>query len=130
LCVSGTQIISSYLNNSDEDRFFIYNNIRYYKTGDIVSVNKHGNLVFYGRTDSQVKINGYRIELMELEHVISKITNTSVTVLCKPAENGLNKLIAYIEAKTINEHALKEKLNSILPAYMIPRQYVAVEKFV
>lgn len=130
LCISGTQVISGYLNNSDDDRFFIHNQIRYYKTGDIVSVNKHGNLVFYGRTDSQVKINGYRIELMELEHVISKITNTSVTVLCKPAENGLNKLIAYIEAKTINEHALKEKLNSILPAYMIPQQYVAVEKFV
>jgi len=129
LCVAGTQVIAAYLNNSDEDRFFIYNRIRYYRTGDIVSVNKYGNLVFYGRTDSQVKINGYRIELMEIENVISKMANTNVTVLCMPAENGLNKLIAYIEAKTINESLLKEELKNTLPGYMIPQHFVAVEKF-
>ncbi len=129
LCIAGTQVIACYLNNQHQDRFFIHDSIRYYKTGDIVSLNKYGNLVFYGRTDSQVKINGYRIELLEIENAISKITNTAVVVLSKMTENRINKLIAYIEGITVNEKLLKDKLSNIFPNYMIPQQFVAVEKF-
>jgi amino acid adenylation domain-containing protein len=129
LCISGTQVIPSYLNKKNEDRFIEYNNIRYYKTGDVVSVNNLGNLVFYGRTDSQVKIDGYRIELTEIENAISIITDTAVVVIYQSYENAANHLIAYLETRTINENLLKEKLIEILPAYMIPKHFVAVEKF-
>ena len=41
-----------------------------YKTGDIVSINKFGEIEFKGRKDSLIKHLGYRIELGEIEHVL------------------------------------------------------------
>jgi hypothetical protein len=64
-----------------------------------------------------------------VENAISGIVNTTVVVLCKPALNGVNKLIGYIESISFNEIELIQKLNSLLPAYMIPHDFIAVEKF-
>ncbi|PIP53884.1 MAG: hypothetical protein COX07_08345 [Bacteroidetes bacterium CG23_combo_of_CG06-09_8_20_14_all_32_9] len=130
LCFAGLQVILSYLNNADAHKFFNYKNKCFYKTGDIVSVNKFGNLVFYGRTDNQVKINGYRVELVEIENAIYTITNVNCVVVCKEDENKINQLFAFIEKNQIDENSLKEKLYSVLPVYMIPQRFVAVKKFV
>jgi len=128
LCFSGTQVITAYLNNSNEDQFFSYQDKRYYKTGDIASYNINGNLVFYGRTDNQVKINGYRIELTEIESAIEKITKKKCVVL-SINDKQTNKLIAFIEAKDLNADILKSSLTSVLPDYMIPQQFIASESF-
>lgn len=129
LCIAGHQVISGYLNNQNQDRFFIRDSVRYYKTGDMVSLNKNGNLIFYGRTDRQVKINGFRVELGEIENTISNYTKTNVVVMCNSSENNMNKLIAYIETKTINENSLIEELRTFLPNYMIPQNFIPIEKF-
>jgi amino acid adenylation domain-containing protein len=130
LCFSGTQVINSYLNNTNEDRFLTYQQKQFYKTGDIASVNEFENLIFYGRRDSQVKINGYRIELTEIENAISKILDTKCIALAKKNNNSLNQLIVFIEEKKVDEKELKKKLGTILPDYMIPNQFVVVEKFI
>lgn len=130
LCFSGTQVITGYLNNTNEDKFFVYQQKRYYKTGDIVSVNAFGNMVFHGRTDSQVKINGYRIELVEIENAVSGIMNAKCVAVCKVGANNINQILAFIETKEINEIRLKQMLFDVLPEHMIPHQFIAVEKFV
>ena len=43
----------------------------YYRTGDLVSTDKQGNLVFQGRNDRQVKVRGYRVELDEVEAALA-----------------------------------------------------------
>lgn len=129
LCFTGTQVISAYLNNSNEDRFFVHQQKRYYKTGDVVSMNAFGNFVFHGRTDSQVKINGYRIELAEIENAVSGIVNATCVAVCKVGVNNINQILVFIETKEMNEMRLKEMLFDVLPEQMIPHQCIAVEKF-
>lgn len=130
LCFSGTQVISAYLNDSNEDRFFVHQQKRYYKTGDIVSTNAFGNFVFHGRSDSQVKINGYRIELSEIENAVSAIVNAKCVALCKVGANNMNQIVVFIETKHVDAIRIQETLLASLPEYMIPHQFIAVEKFV
>ena len=71
LFLSGPSLASGYWNNSEmTGKAFIANprnpDQRLYRTGDHVRV-QHDELVFLGRTDGQLKINGYRIELAEIE---------------------------------------------------------------
>ena len=129
LCFYGEQVISSYLNNANEDKFFIYQGKRYYKTGDIVSVDNKGNLLFYGRNDDQVKINGYRIELKEIEFVIEQQIHFNVKVICVSDDKKINSLVAFIETNKLDVEDLKEKLSILLPNYMIPRKFILLESF-
>lgn len=128
LCFSGGQVIPAYLNAANEEKFFIYGNKRYYKTGDLASVNKYGNLMFHGRTDSQVKINGYRVELQEVEHELKKNSGLSWIVLCFP-EKGINRLLAFVQAENVDEQMLREKLSAAIPDYMIPHKFIPVDHF-
>lgn len=125
LCFEGVQVISSYLNNLHEDKFVQVDNKRYYKTGDRVSLNEKGNLIFYGRIDSQVKVNGFRVELVEVENAIYKCTNRSCKVIVN-SKNGLNQLIAIIEGN--EEVQIISKLQELIPTYMIPSKFVIVEQ--
>lgn len=128
LCFSGKQVIESYLNKVNEDSFFYFQEKCYYKTGDIVSVNTLGNLIFYGRKDNQVKVNGFRIELTEVEFAISKITGCNCLVIAKADKNKINCLIAFVESKKYKENNLTEILSSVLPEYMIPQQFIFIDK--
>lgn len=130
LCFSGTQVITVYLNNTNEDCFFVHDHKRFYKTGDIVSKNAFGNFVFHGRTDTQVKINGYRIELAEIENAVSDIVNANCVAMYKAGANGINQVFVFIETKEMNEIQLVETLRTILPDHMIPHRFITIEKFV
>jgi acyl-coenzyme A synthetase/AMP-(fatty) acid ligase len=128
LCFSGVQVIEKYLNNENEEAFFLHNGKRFYRTGDLVSMNEKRNLVFLGRKDSQVKINGYRIELSEVEETIRLATGCR-TVACTDADShGLNYLCAFIESKNHDEKEVRGKVAETLPAYMLPKKIIFVDK--
>jgi D-alanine--poly(phosphoribitol) ligase subunit 1 len=127
LCFSGPQVISSYLHGEGEDRFFDHKGKRFFSTGDIISVNAHGNFLFHGRIDSQVKIDGHRVETGEVEHALSESTGQAFVVL-PVEEKGSVKLAAFSETRT-KESQLNEELSKRLPGYMIPSYYIALEKF-
>lgn len=129
LCFTGTQIISHYLHNINGQKFIEKDNKRWYKTGDVVLRNSNGNLCFLGRSDSQVKINGFRIELSEIEFAIDSLVNKKTIVLNRRDGNNINSLLAFIETKELNESKLKEQLSALLPNYMIPQEIIPVEKF-
>ncbi len=78
-----------------------------------------GNLIFHGRIDTQVKINGFRVELLEVEFRLKKYYNTKVAVI-DVAINGLNKLVAFIETTSLIKRVNLIELNEIIPHYMIP----------
>jgi D-alanine--poly(phosphoribitol) ligase subunit 1 len=124
LCFVGEQVIDAYLNNLYEDRFIQINNKRFYKTGDRVSLNEKGNLVFHGRLDSQVKINGYRVELAEIENAINTSCGCQNKVIVK-SKNGTNQLIAFIESD--NVISLHELLENKIPSYMMPTKFIFVK---
>lgn len=99
---------------------------RLYKTGDFASIQK--STIFYeGRTDSQIKIRGYRVDLTEIEKsVINLGTVEKAIVLCYHAGESDQALLAFMELKSavknsINEFQIEDKLQSLLPGYMVPQ---------
>lgn len=126
LCFSGPQVFPGYPGNADEDSFFQRDGLRFYKTGDMAAVNGYGNLVFYGRTDEQVKINGYRVELKEVEAAIVKALHCACKVMALKDPEGRNVLHAFAEVQQLDKAEVTDLLAAELPAYMIPQGFTAV----
>jgi amino acid adenylation domain-containing protein len=95
-----------------------------YKTGDRVAYDERGDLVFKGRVDSAIKCRGFRVELGEIESVANAVEGVdTVCVVAVPHEEMSNLLVMFVvpeKGKTIDETALRERLNAKLPRYMIP----------
>lgn len=135
LYVSGPGLAKGYIGRQDltDTRFIpspFKENTLMYKTGDVVSINEEGLMTFHERVDYQVKYNGFRINLGEIESAISKYTkNPNVVALLKHTENTAS-LAAYIETKNnIDIKELKQDLKKFLPYYMIPQEIDIVKKF-
>lgn len=99
---------------------------RVYFSGDIGKYLISGELEFLGRNDNQIKYNGIRIELDEIDHQLMKLDEVceAVTILDQM------KIVSYVKLKTnINKSVLIQKLKLLLPAYMIPSALVYLEIF-
>ena len=103
---------------------------KFYKTGDLVKINKDGNVEFLGRIDAQVKVRGFRIELGEIEHVIRELPEIEDVVVIAVGKGNNKILAAYIiENNRTDDEDLFAYLNKKLPDYMIPSAIVRVSKF-
>jgi amino acid adenylation domain-containing protein len=105
---------------------------RLYRTGDLAAWRADGQLVFMGRIDDQVKIRGHRIELEEIDHVISEHASVRDCVtVARSAPSGDVRLIAYVVAADEPAHALAAALHEYarlrLPPIMIPHAIVLVD---
>ena len=98
----------------------------YYKTGDLVSYNeKDGLLYFHGRNDRQIKINGYRIELDEIQKVLNSHAHVSesVTIVDKSTETA--RLVAFYVSDTEQEEKELRRFVALqVPAYAVPSVFV------
>ena len=99
LWIGGIGVAKGYINEPDltEEKFVFYNGKRWYRTGDLVSFTKDGHLEFLGRIDHQIKLNGYRIELKEIEKNInqSKYVDKNIALIIK--KNGYPRLVGAIK---------------------------------
>ncbi len=124
-----------YLNcNELTERAFIPDPIRLdgsivYKSGDIGRVLPTGEIEFIKRKDGQVKLNGQRIELADIEQNLLKIPEIEeAIVLLKNI--GEDKLVAYIKTnEKIDRDAIISHLGHHVPAHMIPLLYVFMDDF-
>ncbi len=107
----------------------------YYRTGDLVQLNKDGNYEFIGRIDDQIKLRGYRIEPGEISACLGTHPQVSQAhVAARQLASGINALhlVGYVVAKSDDypsELELTEFLSQQLPAYMIPTRMVVMESF-
>ena len=110
---------------------------RAYRTGDLVSVDRAGDLLFHGRLDNQVKVRGYRIELSEIESVLVEDeairAAAVIAVEGDGARDGAPTLAAYVVARDlaagIDRNRLLANLTARLPAYMVPAFLDVLEAF-
>jgi amino acid adenylation domain-containing protein len=101
-----------------------------YKTGDIGQWNEKGEILFFGRSDHQVKIKGYRIELGDIENQINTVENIEDSVVVVKEVEGENQLVAYLKTHApIEVSSLYEKLQEKLPYYMVPQFIFPVQEF-
>jgi amino acid adenylation domain-containing protein len=125
---------------------------RFYRTGDICRYSMDGSVLFEARKDAQVKVNGQRVELDEVEYIMSTATDIKNAVVVFPRTGRLKeRLVAVLVFKTrldnpgsppvslrvifaSSNNGLKEKftglrkhLSARLAPYMIPSIFIAVE---
>jgi amino acid adenylation domain-containing protein len=95
-----------------------------YRTGDRVRDRGDGLLDFLGRRDTQVKTRGYRVELGEVETVLSRHASVAeAVVLAVPDPDIGHRLIALVvltDGAPASEAALRDHCASLLPRYMVP----------
>lgn len=135
LGIVGPNLSIGYLNDEEKTNkaFITYEGKRVYKTGDVGYI--RNDLIFYmGRNDSQVKLNGYRIELDEIGNVLlSHPAIKNAVVIPLTNKNVTKKIISFIIPNTNATETLQEDLKNYLlqhlPAYMIPSEFVIKEVF-
>lgn len=130
LCVSGTTLSLGYYNAPEQTaQRFVQNplNRHYpeliYRTGDLARYNSRGELMFAGRKDFQIKYQGHRIELEEIEQAISAILD--VERACCVFDEEKSRLHAFYVGN-IDKKKLYEQLTQTLPSFMIPGTLTAV----
>ncbi len=96
---------------------------RLYRTGDRARYRKDGAIEFLGRTDHQIKLRGYRVELGEIEAQLREAPEVREAVVVVREEGEAKRLIAYAVARegaVLAPTALLELLSQRLPDYMVP----------
>ena len=134
LYIAGAGLAKGYLNDKQQTaRKFLKNPFgKYpvmYKSGDLAVRGENGEIIFKGRIDSQVKIQGYRIELEEVNTHIRRYKNIKESVLKVWKEDDEKYLVAYLVGdKEIEINKLRNFLAKGLPDYMMPRHYVVIDE--
>ncbi|HWK03649.1 MAG TPA: amino acid adenylation domain-containing protein [Puia sp.] len=102
-----------------------------YKTGDLGKYLASGEIVFVGRKDNQVKIRGNRVEIYEVEKVISSFASILQTLVIPDTRpEGDIALVCYLRSDNeLDENAIRNYLKDRLPDYMFPSYYVQIPEF-
>ncbi len=102
---------------------------RMYRTGDLARWRADGLLEFLGRVDDQVKVRGYRIELGEIETVLVGHPAVREAAVVVHESNGEKRLVAFVvaEGERPAAPALRSRLRSVLPEYMVPSAFAFLE---
>jgi len=133
LCVAGDQVTPGYWKNDEKNAssFFDKDGVRYYHTGDLTYWDESGNIMYSGRIDQQAKIQGFRVELGEIEYHAREYYNKDRRVMAIAFQNekNLTEISMFIESKEEDTKGLIAHLRSKMPAYMIPTRYIFLESF-
>jgi D-alanine--poly(phosphoribitol) ligase subunit 1 len=134
LCLAGRQLTPGYWHNDlkNSETFFKLNHdgieVRYYRTGDLCQVDNEGDILYHGRLDFQTKIQGFRVELSEIEfHAKYFLKRINVVVLAMIDPIGNTELGMIIESKQQNSFDLLEYLKTKLPSYMVPKKIAFID---
>ncbi len=138
IVIAGPNVSPGYLGRADltAKAFFDYAGAPAYRTGDW-GRERETQIFFEGRMDSQVKVNGYRIELGDLEANLRALPEIADAVVLPVEKHGridaLAAIVVLAVEKTGSDFAftsqLKARLGERLPAYMIPRKFLYVDAF-
>jgi D-alanine--poly(phosphoribitol) ligase subunit 1 len=127
LCLSGDQVSPGYWGNETKNSECFFNLEigglieRYYKTGDLCSIDENGYITLYGRLDNQVKIQGYRVELGEIEyHVRECLPGIANVAMAYENSSGNKQIALFVENEPFEIDLLLKYLGSKMPNYMIP----------
>ena len=134
LWISGRQVMNGYWNAPEKTKECLIEGTdgkTYYKTGDLCQIDADGDIIYCGRKDSQIKLQGFRIELSEIEHVVKKYFNNEckAVVIPKYGANNQCELHLVVEKVHLDKHQIEEHMNSRLPFYMIPQHIHCMEHF-
>ncbi|MBE9913479.1 amino acid adenylation domain-containing protein [Paenibacillus donghaensis] len=137
LYIGGAGVAAGYWKDSEKtESQFVHSPLtgeRLYRTGDWGRYGVDGVIEFMGREDLQVKINGYRIELSEIESVLKSYPFVKQAIVLVDEERERKQLQGFIavdpaKVGTVSEEEIKSFVKSKLPGYMVPRRIQIVEQ--
>jgi natural product biosynthesis luciferase-like monooxygenase protein/amino acid adenylation domain-containing protein len=133
LHIGGVQVGRGYLARPELTRErFVENPFgegKLYKTGDLARYRDDGVLEFIGRTDFQVKVRGFRIELEEIEATLKSVSGVKDAVVIVRDDRDNRRLVAYLIAEGLQTRDLRAWVSSKLPDYMVPSALVFLKEF-
>ena len=134
--ISGIALSPGYWNNEEKNaEKFVPNPYEpgsfMYCTGDLGAWRADGTIDFFGRNDYQVKINGYRIELDEIDSILMKceLVRQAVSVVKRSQQTDSKAIVSYVEVEkedSLNE--IYEYVNCHIPQYMKPGRVVILDR--
>ncbi len=137
LYIGGRQLARGYLDRADlTAASFVADpdagpGDRLYRTGDLVRWNSNGQLVYVGRSDHQVKINGSRVEPGDVEAAVAALPEVGYCAVVVSTSHSGARLIAYVTAAAgvaaLDTARLRAELRASLPVHMIPSAVIAVD---
>lgn len=137
LCVSGSQVGNGYWKNPEKTKQqFVHlpgevDRI-WYRTGDLVRLEPDGNLAYLGRIDFQIKIQGHRVELDEINRVVEAGSGAHLAVSVPyPIRDGTAEgIYCFIDTLgTASESEALDYCRNALPGYMVPRRLLTLGNF-
>ncbi len=129
LYVGGASVGRGYLNHEEltRQKFITLKSQRFFRTGDLVRENSEGMLEYIGRTDSQIKIRGVRIEPGEVEAALLKHPAIELAVVVGQPLDQPRKLVAYLVLKEGIDKipvGLRDSLKDHLPEAFLPSLFI------
>jgi acyl-coenzyme A synthetase/AMP-(fatty) acid ligase len=134
LCLAGRQVTQGYMKDEEKNKAAFFTkkidgkDYRFYKTGDLAFVDKEGDYMYCGRIDNQVQIQGFRVELGEIESCARSIVKGNVAAVARKNFLGTLQIYLFIE-EGFNQEKLLHSLKSKLPDYMVPSGIIPLHKF-
>ncbi|GHA07262.1 non-ribosomal peptide synthetase [Streptomyces echinoruber] len=134
--IGGVGVAQGYLGDPERtaERFLVHpvTGERIYRTGDLGRYLPGGDIEILGREDFQVKINGYRVELGEIEAALVRRPGVRTALVTAPAHarTGQRQIAAYVVPEPgadPDPAALREALASLLPGYMVPSRFLTLD---
>lgn len=136
LCLGGVQLTPGYWHNEEKNKEAFFNidyngkTERFYKTGDLCKADADGDILYLGRIDFQTKIQGFRVELSEIEfHVKAFLDKVNVVAITLTDAIGNAELGLVIESNPFDLAPLQEYMKEKMPGYMIPKLFQFVDVF-
>lgn len=132
VCLAGVQVAKGYIGSikATEERFHPDPICRelgehMYCTGDLGYWTDSGEVVLVGRTDRQIKLRGFRVDLDDLETRLGKLPEVSAVAVARKDDY----LVAMVQPRTISIEKLKASMSAVIPIHTIPRVVIAVDTF-
>ncbi|WP_326695959.1 non-ribosomal peptide synthetase [Streptomyces sp. NBC_01754] len=103
---------------------------RMYRTGDLARLSADGELEFAGRATDLVKILGFRVELAEIESVLTAFPGLAHAAVVAHEAGAGDRLAAYLvpESDEPDLTALREHVREALPEYMVPAAFTVIDR--
>ncbi|WP_339916537.1 AMP-binding protein [Yeosuana marina] len=136
LCIAGDQLTNGYWENDklNQNAFFDLNHQnkikRFYKTGDLCFFDDSFDIMYLGRVDFQAKIQGFRVELSEIEfHTKHILKSTNVIAVVFENKIGNTEIGLAIESEEFDIKKAIDNLKSNVPIYMVPTKIKFLPNF-